>query len=169
MEILGYLDDVSVARATREHVGVIERLLADDQTSPQHVATTTLISDDLLGEAPPGCDLYEAFVRIDSDPNQLLAVVLDDTDRVIGTFQLSFLTSLARGGAVRAVVTAARIRSGGDALRVAKDVFTWIVEYARSQQARVLVVMTEKDRAHIHGFYTTMGFRPSHDGLTLPL
>ncbi|WP_232547227.1 GNAT family N-acetyltransferase [Propioniciclava soli] len=169
MEILAYLDDVSIARATRDDVDIIERLLADDPTSPKHVATTTLISDDILGEAHETCGLATAFERIDRDPNQLLAVVLDDTERVIGTFQLSFLSTMARGGAMRAIVNGARIRAGDDSVAVGRDVFRWIKERARTEGARVLMVATEKDRSHVHGFYTTMGFRPTHEGLTLVL
>lgn len=169
MQILADLDDLLIAKATRDHLGVIERLLADDPTSPSHVATTTLVGDELLGDAPPGADLAAAFERIDADPNQLLAVVLDDTERVIGTFQLSLIPTLARGGGVRAMVNGARIRAGKDSVLIAKRVFGWIVQYSRKEGARVLLVVTDKARAHLYGFYTTMGFRSSHDGLTLPL
>ena len=85
MEILADLGDVSLARATRDHVGTIERLLADDPTSPRHVATNTLISDDLLGVGPADADLEAVFEQIVADPNQALIVVLDEGDRVIGT------------------------------------------------------------------------------------
>ena len=47
MQILVELGDVAVARAAREHLPTIARLLADDPTSPQYVATTTLVSDDI--------------------------------------------------------------------------------------------------------------------------
>lgn len=169
MQILADLGDVYVARAEREHVPTIERLLADDPTSPHHVATTTLLSDDHLGQAPADVDLEAVFDAIDTDPNQELVVVLDDGDRVIGTLQLSFIASLARGGAVRAFVAGARIRAGSDSISIAKRLFAWVVERARERGARVLIALPDKNRAHIHGFYTTMGFRPSHDGLTLPL
>lgn len=169
MEILADLGDVSLARATRDHVGTIERLLADDPTSPRHVATNTLISDDLLGVGPADADLEAVFEQIVADPNQELIVVLDEGDRVIGTLQLTFVRTLARGGVARAVVSGARIRAGHDSLGIAKRMFAWAIDHARSRGARVLIVMSEKNRAHIHGFYTTMGFRPSHDGLTLPL
>lgn len=169
MDTLVYLDAISIARATREHIPSIERLLADDPTSPRHVATTTLIGDSVLGDPPEDADLEAAFDRIDSDPNQLLAVVLDESERVVGTFQLTFLTTMARGGGTRAIITGARVQSRPDALAIAKDVFTWIADYAASVGARALIVSTERDRSHIHGFYTTMGFRHTHDGLTLPL
>lgn len=169
MDTLVYLDTVSIARATAEHVPVIERLLADDPTSPQHVATTTLVGDSVLGEGPDDADLTAAFEVIDADPNQLLAVIMDDTGHVIGTFQVSLLTSLARGGGSRAIITGARIRSGPDAVDVAKQILAWITEYAASRGARAVVVSTERDRAHIQSFYTTLGFRHTHDGLSLPL
>ncbi len=169
MEILADLGDVSVARATRDHVATIERLLADDPTSPRHVATTTLISDDLLGAGRADADLDAVFTVIDADPHQELLVVLDDGDRAIGTLQLTFVPTMARGGGIRAVVSGARVRAGSASLGIAKRVFAWVVEHARSRGARVLIVISDKNRAHIHGFYTTMGFRPSHDGLTLTL
>ena len=169
MQILVELGEVAVARAAREHLPTIARLLADDPTSPQYVATTTLSSDDILGPLREVLDLEPYFDRIDADPNQLLAVVLDEGDRVIGTFQLTMLPTLARGGAVQAIVSAARIRAGSDSVAVAKRVFAWVIEHARKQGARALVVVADKDRAHTHGFFTTMGFRTSHDGLVLPL
>lgn len=169
MEILADLGDVSVARATREHISAIERLLADDPTSPQHVATTNLVSDDLLGESPVEADLDATFTRIDSDPNQTLLVVLDDGDRAIGTLQLSLLPTMARGGGVRAIVTGARVRAGADSISISRRVFEWLTGHARDKGARVLLVVTDKNRAHLQGFYTTMGFRASHEGLVLPL
>lgn len=169
MDILADLDGVRIVRATRDHIGTIERLLADDPTSPKHVPTTTLTSDDLLGECPEDADLEAAFDRIQADPNQALVMILDDMDHTLGTLQISFLPTLARGGGVRAVVTSARIRAGADSIAIGRRVFGWAVEYAREQGARVLVVITDKNRAHIHGFFTTMGFRSSHDGLVLPL
>ncbi|QIK72465.1 GNAT family N-acetyltransferase [Propioniciclava coleopterorum] len=169
MEILAELDGATIIRATREHIPTIERLLADDPTSPQHVATTTLISDEVLGPTPGDSDLEAAFERIDSDPNQSLLVILDDSDRIIGTLQLSFVTTMARGGGIRAFCSGARIRAGADSIAIGKEVFAWMVGYAKSRGARVLMVTTDKDRAHIHGFFTTMGFRATHDALTLPL
>lgn len=169
MQILADLDGFSVVRATREHLPTIERLLADDPTSPRHVATTTLISDDLLGPTPEDPDLEAVFASLDADPNQLLAVVVDDGERVVGTLQLTLVPTLARGGGVRAFVSGARIRAGSDSVAIGKRVFAWVVDHARSRGARVLVVITDKNRAHIHGFFTTMGFRSSHDGLVLPL
>ncbi|HHU38900.1 MAG TPA: GNAT family N-acetyltransferase [Propionibacterium sp.] len=169
MEMLVDLGDVCVARATRDDVGTIERLLADDPTSPQHVATNTLISDDLLGAGHTDTDLGEVFDEIRADPNQDLLVICDEGDRVIGTLQVTFVRTMARGGGVRAVVSGARVRAGRDSLAIAKRVFAWVIEHCRARGARVLIVVTDKNRAHIHGFYTTMGFRPSHDGLTLPL
>ena len=95
--------------------------------------------------------------------------MIDDYDRIIGTLQLSFVTTMARGGGIRAFVSGARIRAGADSIEVGKEVFSWTVKYAKSRGARVLMVTTDKDRAHIHGFFTTMGFRASHDALTLSL
>lgn len=169
MDILARLGDIALVRATAAHLAAIERLLADDPTSPDHVATTTLIGDNILGETPEGADLDAAFGHIDSDPNQLLAVALDSDSTVIGTFQLTFLTTLARGGGTRVIVTGARFRSGPDAVAQARETFAWIARYAAERGARAIAVSTERDRAHIHGFYTTLGFRYTHDGLSLPL
>lgn len=169
MEILAELESATIVRATHEHIPTIERLLADDPTSPHHVATTTLVSDEVLGPTPIEANLRTVFDRIVSDPNQALLVVLDDGDRAIGTLQVSFLTTMARGGGVRAVISGARIRAGADSITIGKEVFSWLVGYTKGRGARVLMVTSDKDRAHINGFFTTMGFRASHDTLTLPL
>ena len=93
---------------------------------------------------------------------------LTEAERVMGPLQLTVVRPVARGSVARAVFSGARIRAGHDSLGIAKRMFAWAIDHARSRGARVLIVMSEKNRAHIHGFYTTMGFRPSHDGLTLP-
>lgn len=169
MQILAELDDIAIARATSEQLATIERLLADDPTSPRHVATTTLTSDDLHGVQPAGRDLTQLFERIDADPNQFLAVILDDGSRVIGTFQLTWVPSLAHSGSIKALVSGVRIRSGADSVSVGRRSLMWAADHARAEGARALLVVTDKNRAHVHGFYRTLGFRPTHDGFVLPL
>ena len=87
-----------VRRASRDDVAAIVALIAADQ----------------IGAARDGGDLapYErAFAAIDADPAQLLAVVTDAGDTVVGTLQLTFIPGLARRGALRAQIEAVRVRA----------------------------------------------------------
>lgn len=63
-----------------------------------------LLADDDLGSArevvsdPVDIRYLAAFAAIEADPNQLLAAAIDETDRVVGCLQLSFLPGLSRTG-----------------------------------------------------------------------
>lgn len=62
------------------------------------------LADDRLGSSRESADpeamirYRAAFAEIASDPNQFLCVV-EDGEEVVGTFQLSFISGLSRGGA----------------------------------------------------------------------
>jgi hypothetical protein len=66
-----------------------------------------LLADDGLGQGreivldPIDPRYQTAFAAIDVDGNQLLAVAVDQKDRVVGCLQLSFIPGLPRSGAWR--------------------------------------------------------------------
>ncbi|HET7799763.1 MAG TPA: GNAT family N-acetyltransferase, partial [Humibacillus xanthopallidus] len=86
----------TIERATREDVSAI----------------VALLTDDVLGAGREVADLDRyaaAFAEIDADPNQFLAVVRHSGGDICGTFQLSLIPGLARGGTKRLQVEAVRL------------------------------------------------------------
>src|SRR5690242_11519363 len=84
---------------------------ATSQDLPSIVA---LLTDDVLGAGREAADLSPyaaAFAEIDADPNQFLAVVRDSASETCGTFQLTLIPGLARGGTKRLQVEAVRLGS----------------------------------------------------------
>jgi hypothetical protein len=78
-------------------------------------ALVDLLADDVLGRSRETSDLapyLAAFAEIDADPRQLLVVVRDEADAVVGTMQLTLLPGLSRGGSTRLQIEAVRLASG---------------------------------------------------------
>ena len=84
--------------AARHDVAAIVALLADDVLGAQREANTDPLPD----------AYFDAFERIDADPNQEL-VVLEHDGEVVGTLQLTFIPYLTHRGGTRAQIEAVRI------------------------------------------------------------
>lgn len=137
-------------------------------------ALITLMSDDILGktrELTSGDDLsaYEqAFAAIDSDPGQFLCVV-EDAGQIVGTFQLSFIPGLSRGGTTRGQIEAVRIHRDRRGEGIGEAMFAWAIETCKARGCTRLQLTTDKARPDAHRFYDRMGFKASHIGYKLPL
>ncbi|MBB4639572.1 GNAT family N-acetyltransferase [Longimicrobium terrae] len=137
-------------------------------------AIITMLADDALGRKredptiPLDARYTDAFHAIDSDPNQLLAVV-ERAGEVVGTFQLTFLPGLSHRGAWRGLVEAVRIaqseRSGG----LGATLMQWAIGQCRERGCRMVQLTTDKSRTDAHRFYERLGFRATHEGMKLVL
>ncbi len=145
-----------VAAAGAEHIGAIVELLANDPLG----ATRESSPDDPAYRA--------AFDAIDVDPNQVLLVVLQ-SDRVVGTAQLSFLANMSHTGAMRSQIEGVRIhedlRGGG----LGAALMHWVFDYARGRGAVVLQLTTSRNRERSVQFYERLGFSLTHNGMKRPL
>ncbi len=146
-----------VVRARAEHVPSIVGLLADDKLG----AGRELAGDDPAYAA--------AFAQIDADPNQVLVVVLDRADAVVGTLQLSFLPGLSRGGVLRAQIESVRVASAARGTGLGTTIFEWAIEFARARGAGLVQLTTDKSRPEAKTFYERLGFVASHEGMKLAL
>lgn len=142
--------------ATHRDVAAIVRLLADDKLGQQR--------EDYRDPLPEA--YYEAFNRIDQDPNQELMVVELD-EQVIGTLQLSFIPYLTYRGGIRAQIEAVRIDKDHRGAGLGQDMMKWAIDRARSKGAHVLQLTTDKKRPDALLFYERLGFVASHEGLKL--
>ena len=139
------------------------------------MAIVVMIADDELGkqrenfQIPLPEEYYSAFENIDRDPNQELMVVENDNEEVIGTLQLSFIQYLTYRGGMRAQIEAVRIHKDHRGLGLGKKMFVWAMERARSKNAHVLQLTTDKKRPQAIDFYKNLGFKDSHEGMKLHL
>lgn len=152
------MQTVSFRRAHRDDLVKIVALLADDQLGRAR---------EELG--PPIASQYEAaFLAIDQDPNQLLAVA-EDGDEVVGCLQLSFIPGLSRVGMWRGQIESVRIASSRRGGGLGKLFFAWAIEECRNRGCGLVQLTTDKSRPETLRFYEQLGFVASHEGMKLSL
>jgi GNAT superfamily N-acetyltransferase len=146
----------AIRRATAQDVGAIVELIAADQ----------------LGRERDGGNLkpyLDAFAQIDADPAQLLVVLTDDTEKVVGTLQLTTIPGLARRGALRAQIEAVRVAERLRGQGVGGAMLEWAVEEAVRRGCALVQLTSDKRRADAHRLYERLGFVASHEGFKLQL
>lgn len=134
-----------------------------------------MIADDELGKTrenfqiPLPEEYVQAFEKINSDKNQELIVVEDDSSEIIGTLQLSFIQYLTYRGGVRSQIEAVRIRKDKRGLGIGRIMFEWAIKRAKERKAHLLQLTTDKKRPEAIKFYENLGFKASHEGMKLHL
>jgi GNAT superfamily N-acetyltransferase len=88
---------------------------------------------------------------------------------VVGTFQLSFMPGLSRGGAKRAQIESVRVSSRRRGEKIGEAMFAWAVDYSRRQGCSLMQLTTDKERIDAHRFYDRLGFKPTDIGYKLRL
>ena len=132
-----------------------------------------LLAADQLGSAREGADSVEglapyvrAFEALDADPAHLL-VVADANGRVVATMQLSFIPGLARRGALRAQIEAVRVHADRRGSGLGGAMVTWAIDEARRRGCAMVQLTSDKQRSDAHRFYSTLGFKATHEGFKL--
>ena len=146
---------------------VIRRAVEADV--PEIVA---LLADDALGATRESLDdlepYFDAFQRIDSDPN-LLLMVMERSHVIIGTLQLTFIPGLSHRGAVRADIEAVRISSAERGSGLGTQLIEWAIAEARSRGCTMVQLTSNAARTDAHRFYLRLGFVQSHSGFKYKL
>ncbi|MBB4349129.1 MULTISPECIES: GNAT family N-acetyltransferase [Rhizobiaceae] len=138
-------------------------------------AIITLLADDPIGAtrevASKEMDqaYLEAFAAIEADPNQLLAVAVDDDGKVIGCLQLSFIPGLSRKGMWRGQIESVRIAASHRGGGLGAAMIEWAVEQAKEKGCGLVQLTSDKRRPDAIRFYERQGFVASHEGLKLDL
>jgi GNAT superfamily N-acetyltransferase len=134
-----------------------------------------LLADDPLGReresaAAGGLDpLYRAaFVAIERDPNQLLAVAERD-GQVIGVLQLSFIPGLTRRGMWRGQIEGVRVAAGERGGGIGQAFIEWAIRHCRNRGCGLVQLTSDKRRPAAHRFYEALGFAATHEGYKLEL
>ena len=137
-------------------------------------AIVAMLADDALGSTredsrSPLKQCYaDAFQAIDSDPNQLLAVVEHD-GKAIGCLQLSFIPGLSRKGMWRGQIESVRIASDARGGGIGRHMIEWAIEQCRERSCGLVQLTTDKSRPDAIRFYKALGFVDSHEGMKLSL
>lgn len=131
-------------------------------------AIVELLRDDPLGSARESTDWarYDAaFVAIDRDPNQFLAVVEAADSRLVGTMQLTLIPGLSRGGTTRLQIEAVRIAAAARGSGLGTAMIEWAHGYGREHGAALAQLTSDSTRKDALRFYAALGYRASHAGL----
>jgi len=145
-----------IRRAAAEDVAAIVELLAADQIGTHR-------------DGGPLAPYHRAFASIDADPAQLLVVVADAADRVVGTLQLSFIPGLARRGALRAQIEAVRVAASLRGRGLGAWLLGWAITEANNRDCGLVQLTSDRRRTDAHRLYGRLGFAASHDGFKLRL
>jgi GNAT superfamily N-acetyltransferase len=133
-------------------------------------ALVALYADDFLGatrEDPTHLDgYYVAFDAIARDANSEL-MVAEEGGRIVGTFQLTFITHLSHGGSRVAEIEAVRVAVDRRGRGLGAALMRWAVDRARAAGCTRLQLTSNKQRRDAHRFYERLGFVASHEGMKL--
>jgi GNAT superfamily N-acetyltransferase len=145
---------VILREAVAADVPALMALLADDGLSAGRGDTNR----------PEDRGAYDrAFAAIDADPNHLL-IVLEESERVIGTMQLTLLPGLSRVGASRLQIEGVRVAGADRSRGLGTAMLRWALEHAPAFGADLVQLTSDAGRPDAHRFYERLGFVPSHVG-----
>lgn len=130
-------------------------------------ALAALLADDVLGrerEAPDLAPYLAAFEAIDADPRHFLAAIRDGAGPIVGTFQLSLVPGLSRGGATRLQIEAVRLAPSTRGKGLGSVMLAWAHDYGRRRGATLAQLTTDRQRTEAQRFYEQLGYTASHAG-----
>lgn len=136
-------------------------------------AIVELLANDELGSlrenfsAPLPGEYLNAFDKIISDHNQELMVMVNKSNSVIGTLQLSFIQYLTYRGGIRAQIEAVRVHENYRNKGIGQELFQWAIDRAKQKGAHIVQLTTDKKRKSALKFYEKLGFIASHEGMKL--
>ncbi|QPC43094.1 GNAT family N-acetyltransferase [Kaustia mangrovi] len=134
-----------------------------------------LLADDPLGKTretvSDGVDTAyeEAFAAMEADPNQLMAVGVDDSGDVVACLQITFIPGLSRGGMWRGQIESVRVSSRHRGQGLGRALLDWAIARCRERGCGLVQLTSDKTRADAIRFYEGLGFTASHEGLKLAL
>ena len=141
--------------ARRSDLTDIIGLLSDDDLG----ATREVVSD------PPDTRYIAAFAAIEADANQLLAVAVEERDRIVGCLQLTFIPGLSRTGMWRGQIESVRVARDARGSGLGSDFIEWAVGRCAERGCGLVQLTSDKSRTESIRFYEKMGFVASHEGL----
>jgi ribosomal protein S18 acetylase RimI-like enzyme len=136
-------------------------------------AIVVMLADDALGrgrerlEDPLPPSYFQAFERVERDPNIQLVVAEGEGGEVIGCLQLCILPGLSSQGASRALIEDVRVASRCRSRGIGEQLVQWAVAEAQARGCRLVELLTHNTRVDAQRFYKRLGFQASHVGMTV--
>ena len=110
----------------------------------------------------------DAFRRIGASPdNRLLVVEVDGA--VVGTAQVTFITTLTGRGSTKMTIEAVQVREDMRGRRLGEALMRHCIELGRARGVHLVDLMSNAVRTDAHRFYERLGFTKSHAGFKLKL
>jgi ribosomal protein S18 acetylase RimI-like enzyme len=147
---------VSIRPARRDDVPVMIAMLADD-----HLGRARERLEDPLPAV-----YYEAFERVQRDPN-LTLVVAESEGRVVGCLQLAILPGISSQGGIRGLLEDVRVASDCRSRGIGEQLVQWAVTEAKARGCILVELLTHQTRTDAQRFYKRLGFAASHVGMTV--
>ena len=148
---------VTIRRARRDDLGSIIAMLADDPLGGLRERI----------EEPLPQAYFDAFERVQRDPNFQLVVAEDGGGTVIGCLQLCILPGVSSQGASRGLLEDVRVASHCRSRGIGEQLVQWAVAEARTRGCKLVELLTHHTRVDAQRFYERLGFGRSHVGMTL--
>lgn len=143
-------------------------------TADDLCAIVILLANDPLGSQretlsdPLDPAYVEAFDAIDADPNQHLQVAEAD-GMIVGCLQLTVIPYLTYKGGRRALVEGVRVAGSHRGSGLGRSLLEHAIALAREAGCHMVQLTTDKQRPDAVGFYRSLGFVDSHEGMKLHL
>ena len=129
-------------------------------------AVVALLTDDILGAQREldGMAAYLAAFRRMQDEAANHLIVAEENGRIVGTYQITFISGLSLRAAQRAQVESVRVASDQRGRGIGAAMMRDAEDRARAAGCSLLQLTTNRTRADAHRFYERLGFTPSHIG-----
>jgi GNAT superfamily N-acetyltransferase len=151
-------DEIVIRRAREEDLPHLIALFADDAVGGHGDTTDPEAHHDYL----------RAFHALDQAQNeQLFVATLDGA--VVGTFQVTFLRTLAGRGALNMRIEAVQTRSDVRGRGIGARMIAQALEEGRRHDCKAAYLTSNLARTDAHRFYERQGFVRSHAGFKMPL
>src|SRR6266567_2162867 len=151
------VSEVTIRCARRDDVGSIVAMLADDPLGGPR---------ERLEEPLPQA-YFQAFERLERDPNIHLVVAADGEGAIVGCLQLCILPGLSSQGASRGLIEDVRVASHCRSRGIGERLVQWALTEARAKGCRLVELLTHHTRVDAQRFYERLGFARSHVGMTI--
>jgi len=148
---------IAIRRARRDDVGKIVAMLADDPLGRGR---------ERIEEPLPEC-YFQAFAKLDVDPNIKLVVAQDERGDVVGCLQLCIMPGLSSLGAPRGLIEDVRVAANRRSRGIGEQMVRWAVEEAHARGCKLVELLTHHTRLDAQRFYERLGFSRSHVGMTI--
>ncbi|HFC04266.1 MAG TPA: GNAT family N-acetyltransferase [Rhizobiales bacterium] len=133
-----------------------------------------LLTDDDLGRSredmsDDGLQKYiDAFHAIKASPDNELWVATSD-EKIIGTWQVTYIPYLSRGGNTRCLIEAVRTAHQNRGQGAGRQMMMFALDQARKKGCAMAQLTTDKTRHDAHRFYLALGFQATHEGMKIQL